>query len=124
MILCLLQCLRKLFVSPDHVAVMPSATSLRIKKHATVYQATKVIHTQAASWNLSVLVCQTHVGPTLCVQFHRRVIPCAIALMDCLVIPPAPQVVEDLNAGQMMTAQINLPALRTSVVIHVQDLVA
>lgn len=103
---------------------MLTATSLKIKKHAIVNQVTKVIHTRAVSWNLPILACQIHVGPMLSVQSHRRVIPCVFALMDCPVILLAPQAVEVLNVGQMMTAQTNLPALHTNAVIHVLDLVA
>jgi hypothetical protein len=102
---------------------MLSATSLRIKKHAIVNQATKVIHTQAAFWNLPILVYQAHVGPMLSVQFHHRDIPCVSAKMEHLAIPLALQAVEDLSAGQTVTVQINLPALHTSVVTHVLDLV-
>jgi hypothetical protein len=102
---------------------MLTATSLKIKKHAIVNQATKVIHTQAASWNLPILVCQTHVGPMLSVQSHHRVIPCASALMEFLVIPLALQAVVDLNVGQMMIAQTNLPVLHINAVTHVLDLV-
>ena len=103
---------------------MLTVTSLKIKKHVIANQVTQVIHTQAASWNLLILVCQTHVGPMLSVQSHHRVIPCACALRECLVILLAPQAVVGLNVGRMMIAHTNLPALRINVVTHALGLVA